>query len=128
MPLPWAASSVAAANSSRAAMITARDMMVSSNVISGDDTAQRGRLRQRRAGSRQFGFDCIYLGLAPHAARGADRHDIEKSRRPRRQQEQAVTQADGIVDIVGYQQRRHHAAVYQSRDLVTQPCRQGVIK
>src|SRR4051812_15585596 len=120
MPLPCAARSVAAADSSRTATVTAR-MITSSNVIFRDDRARWSRIRRRRRRSRQFGFDGAYFGLAPRAARGADWHDVEKPRWPRRQQEQAVTKADRIVDVVGHQQRRHRAAVYQGGDLIAQP-------
>ena len=68
------------------------------------------------------------LGVSARAARCTDRQLGEKAGRARRQQEQAVAEANRIVHVMGNQQRYHGAVVHQHGNLIAHTGGEGGIE
>src|SRR4051812_6155268 len=73
-------------------------------------------------------LDCGDLGIAPRPTGRADGQVGNDPGWARREQEQAVAETNGIVQIMGYQQRHHGTAVDQHGNLIAQTGRESVIE
>ena len=73
-------------------------------------------------------LDCGDLGISALAARRADRQVGDNPGRARRQQEQAVAEANCVVHVMGYQQRYHGTVVHQHGDLIAQTGGEGGVE
>src|SRR3954470_8367542 len=123
MPLPCAKAAFGDAINRTPAVINARDMVTSQRFCSKDE-------RGSQVCKIQLGEISPYPDDVGFASRGPGRTkrlDMNDFGGPPRQEEQPVAKANGIVEIVGDQQRRHNTASDQGCDLLTQPRGQRIV-